>query len=110
MDYSNFRKRIGNDLDIPNEEQKRVLIQGENSIHISVGIGYFFEDEECISRDIVYGGEVFVHALDMLEERSAVRGKDYIITVYPHGKNLICSLHSLNTFLSDEDFPNDSQK
>lgn len=93
-------------MDTPTDEQRAFLIEGEDSIHVTVGIGYVLRDESLVARDVVRNGEHFIYALDLIESRGAKRGDDYIITVY--GKKdssfLYCSIHTTHAFLCNEDF------
>lgn len=105
MDYEEFKKRIGDEMDVPDEEQKNALINSVDSVHLVIGIGYYFGEDDYVSRDIIPDGELFIRALDLLDKRDAIRGKDYILTCHTRNHRIICSLHANNSFLSDEDFP-----
>lgn len=104
MDYKDFVDKVGNLMDIPTDEQKLSLIEGEDSIHVSVGIGYVLKSGEVVTRESVSRGEYLILGLDLLLERGAVRGKDYILCLYPKQDILTMTLHTTHSFLSDEDF------
>lgn len=106
MDFEKFKERVGSEMDTPTDEQHQLLVQGEDSIHVTVGIGYILRDGSLTARDTIRNGEHFIYALDLIESRGAKRGDDYIITVY--GKEdssfLYCSIHTTHAFLCNEDF------
>lgn len=106
MDYEEFIKITGEDMDVPTEEQTCSLIEGEDTMHLTVGIGYVLINGQYVRKDTVPQGEHFVHGLSLLQKRGAVRGQDYILTCYTRSGEpyLMMAIHTTHAFLSDEDF------
>lgn len=106
MDYTEFQQEIEKlgDLDVPTPEQTTILVEGEDSIHLSVGVGYKLLGGELMAKNEVYGGEKILSSLELLKEREAVRGKDYILTCYWNKRGIVfVTLHTTHAFLSEED-------
>lgn len=104
MDYDTFRKVIGSEMDVPTDEQRTNLINGQDTIHVQVLIGYHLITDELAFMPLILHGKDFVDAIDALQVRGAERGKDYIISCYERDGRLIVVLHSTHSFLVDEDF------
>lgn len=90
-------------MDMPTEDQTARLIDGLDSVHLRVCLGYVLKDGNMVQKDLVGGGEQIVTVLDLLVERGAQRGQDYIITLNASSGYLFCTLHTTDSFFSDED-------
>lgn len=89
---------------MPTPEQTNELIASQDSSHLTVCVGYHLGEDDTVYRESVGGGEQFVTGLEMIKERGAVRGKDYILVCYWNQTNRVfVSLHTKNCFLSQED-------
>lgn len=93
-------------MDTPTNVQTRFFIEGEDSIRVTVLVGYLLSDGTMVAKDDVYDGERFIQALDLIKSRGAKRGDDFIITTHAVGRKgiLLCSIHTTHDFLHNEDF------
>jgi len=107
MDYDEFKQFVGEDMDVPELTPKwHELIEGPDTLHLRICLGYVLSNGTNTPKDIISGGEKIVESLKALQERGAERGKDYIMTVHGVQESgfLFFTLHTLNSFLSPEDF------
>ena len=84
-------------FDIPTENQKNRFISGEDSVHASSLIMYS-EDNECN-----YASKEFGIYLDLIKERGAIRGIDYIVTVHNSIVGWYVTIHTTNKYITKED-------
>ena len=103
MDYEQFRSTIGGDMDVPTPQQMENLIEGGQSLHLRVCMGYCLETGNCVAKDIIEGGEKILNSIELLKDRGAERGQDYIITAHVDQGYVLCTLHTTISFLSEED-------
>ncbi len=101
MVYKEFQERIK--FTVPNKEQSEKLISGLDSMHFACCLGIVFGNEYkiTISSEMM---EHFCSVLDILENRGAIKGEDYIVCAGRTPKYLTVEIHTTHSFLSDEDF------
>lgn len=105
MDYKTFSEIIGEEMDMPNDEQTIRLIEGDNTIHLQLRIGYRLEnDGGFVPIDNLPMADQLLKGLDVLRGRGAKRGEDYIMTCHSKRGMVFISIHSTNGFLCEEDF------
>lgn len=102
MDYKELKEKIDY-LDYMTEENIEDFIEARDTIHYCVK---WLGEEKPSGGDL----QAFADAIDYLEERGAVRGRDYIICAFLYvekneDRSFSIVLHSKRNYLSDEDFP-----
>lgn len=97
MIYEEFKERLGK-LTIPDTND--FLLRGEKTFHIYQKLGVITDGEYIINMSSE-SMKNFLNIIDILEKRGAVREKDYMVCC---NDKLILSIHSVDSFLSDEDF------
>jgi len=106
MDYNEFKDKIEElgDLDMPTPEQKERLIEGEDSIHLTISIGYKLINGDFLAKENITHADKILSSIELIKEREAKRGQDYILTCYWNHEGIVfMTLHTTHAFLSEED-------
>lgn len=101
MNYKEFCALSGK---LSDPSHFKELLESQDSVHVLLKIGTVFGDE-FKAYEVGKVHEEIVSAIKSLEERGAVRERDYIVTCWGQGLFVVYGLHTKNNFISPEDFP-----
>lgn len=101
MNYQEFRQRMPK-ITVP--EPGNTLIEGEDSLHWTIRIGSIVGNEYSIhiSEETM---QDFLDVVELLEERGAKNGQDYIVCGQKRISSITLGIHTTRNFLNVvEDF------